>query len=413
MIVRAQGNQIVSQVVSLEDVRESTPTHRFDFQMPVRWMAAGETLDFVIGANGAHDSDATGLKAFVTKEDEGAFYDSGRAFNENISGSSLNPFGTTSLGMWYCCYADTLVPKNNSGSSTSATADAFAAWAPGQYTKKLTMLDSSATRTAAPVIKGFFMSDRIGSSPFICVNQTSANTGDVAPGELYAHPHAGNWTNWTALRFRPPRGGLYSGSVVLRDVNRNIGSTDSDGVMAYLLVGEKVVTNAIVSAETFNATAHFTFDACLVTANEPIDIVISPHNGHASDATTISAIFRREADAYDVGSSMAALNWAGASLPTTPAHPFADVLGGGAQWDIGTSEAASGTPFTTMPKAFLRINNGIDFFGFGVTYTGNTTSDGGLPRVMISTNGVAQQYNSADEKKFRLAPFEIWAHPNS
>ena len=396
-------------VVSLEDYDETDNTsrylltHRFDFQMPVRWMAAGETLDFVIGANGAHDSDATGLKAFVTKEDEGAFYDSGRALNENVSGSSLNPFGTTSLGMWYCCYADTTDPKTNSSSSTAASADAFATWAPSRYTKKLTVLDSSATRTAAPLLKGFFMSDRIGSSPFICVNQTDANTGDVAPRELYAHPHAGNWTNWSALRFRPPRGGLYSGSVVLRDVNRNV-ATDSDGVMVYLLVAEKAVTNAVISAETFNATAHFTFDARFLAANEPIDIVISPHNGHASDATTISAIFRREADAYDAGYSMAALDWANA---TRPAHPFADVFGGGATWDVGTSTALSGTPFTTMPYAFKKVNNNVDYFGYG------SASDGGLPRVMISTNGVAQLYNSTDAKKYRMSPCELWAHPNS
>jgi hypothetical protein len=93
-------------VVSLEDYEgadntsKSLLTHRFDFQMPTRWMAADETIDVVIGANGAHSNDATGFKMIVTKEDAGAFYDSGRALNENVSGSSLNPFGTTSLGMW-------------------------------------------------------------------------------------------------------------------------------------------------------------------------------------------------------------------------------------------------------------------------------------------------------------------------
>ena len=138
------------------------------------------------------------------------------------------------------------------------------------------------------------MYDRQPNSPYICVNQTDENAGDAAPRELYAHPYT-NWTQWAMLRFRPTRSGMYSASVVLRDVARNQGNSDSDGVMAYLLVAEKVVTNAVVSAESFNASSHFTFDARLVTANEPIDIIISPHNGHASDATTISAIFRREA----------------------------------------------------------------------------------------------------------------------
>lgn len=402
-ILQARG------VVSLEDYTGTDGasyllTHRFDFQMPTRWMAANETLDVVVGANGSHTSDATGLKVFVTKEDEGRFYDSGISLDENLSGSSLNPFGTTALGMWYCCYADTSVPQSQAGAATACPADVFAAWAPGRLTKKLTLLDASATRTTEPLFKGFFMSDRIGSSPFVCANQTSATASNIAPHELYTHPHAGNWVHWTTLRFRPPRGGLYSASVVLRDVARNVAEADSDGVMAYLLVGEKVVTNAVVSAESSNATAHFTFDARLVAANEPIDIVVSPHNGHASDATTISAIFRREADAYDAGYAMATLAKANGGAPT---KPFADALGGGATWDVGNAASPQGT-FATMPYAFKRVNNDIDFLGYGQNAT-----DGSLPRVMISTNGIAQLYNATDSKMYRMAPCEMWAHPNN
>ena len=410
--IRFLANNVmqVHGVVRLEDYYGGDSayllTRRFDFQMPVRRMTAGETIDFMVGANGAHTSDATGLKAFVTKEDEGAFYDSGLAMNENVAGSSLNPFGTTELGFWHYCHADTSAAQSQSGVSTGACpADYFATWAPGQLTKKLDQLDSSYTRTTAPLLKGFFLSNRLGSSPYICVNQTSANASDVAPSELYAHPHAGNWTQWTALRFRPPRGGMYSASVVLRDVARNVeGGADSDGVMAYLLVGEKVVTNEVVSAEAMNATVHFTVDARFMAANEPIDIVVSPHNGHSSDSTTISAIFRREADAYDAGNSMFSLAKAtGAS----PAKPFADMLGGGATWDVGQAASAKET-FTTMPYAFKRANNNIDFFGYGQNAT-----DGSLPRVMISTNGVAQNYNSGDGKRYRMGPCELWAHPNS
>ena len=407
--IRLLANNVMQarSVVRLEDYEGGSSvyllTRRFYFQMPVRWMTAGETIDFMVGANGVHQSDATGLKAFVTKEDEGAFYDSGLALNANISGSSFNPFGTREHGTWYCFSADTTAPRDSAGAAKSCPADFFATWAPGRLTKKLNLLDSSATRTDPPLLKGFFMSSRIGTSPFICVNQTSASAGDVAPQELYTHPHGTNWTDWTALRFRPPRGGLYSASVVLRDVARNMNVSDADGVMAYLLVGEKVVTNAVVCAETLVSSAHFTFDARFVAANEPIDIVVSPHNGHSSDATTISAIFRREADAYDAGFSLAELAKANGGAPS---RPFADACGGGATWDVGQSSSASGT-FSQMPYDFLKVNNGIDFFGYGAA------ADGGLPRVMISTNGVAQNYNSSDPKKYRMAPCELWAHPNN
>ena len=284
----------------------------------------------------------------MTKEDDGAFYDSGLAMTNNVAGSSLNPFGTTALGMWYWCCAETSAPRSQAGVEQSCPADVFAAWSPGQLTKKLTLLDSSGTRTSAPLLKGFFMSSRPGQSPFFCVNHTPANTNSIAPQELYTHPQADSWTQWTALRFRPPRGGLYSASVVVRDVAReNVGNANSDGVMAYLLVAEKVVTNALVCAESMKATTHFTFDVRFMAANEPIDIIISPHNGYVSDATAISAIFRREADAYDAGYSMFTLAKANGAAPV---KPFADVLGGGATWDIGRSASAQGA-FVTSRRA--------------------------------------------------------------
>ena len=297
-------------------------TRRFDFQMPVRWMAAGETLDFMVGANGEHNSDATGLKALVTKEDEGRFYDAGLAMANNVTNSSLNPFGTDALGMWYYFNVDTSTARNT-GNWGSVSPAEFLAWAPGNLTKKgVQRLLVQYDRNAGT--RGFRRSETEGETlPYMCVNHSTTNAAYIAPQEIITHPYT-NLIRWTMLRFRPPRSGLYSASIVLRDIQR---MNNTDGVMAYLLISEKAVTNRGVSAENWNATAHFTFGPRLVAANEPIDIVISPHNNYYADGTGISAIFRREADVYDAGPSLAALDWANA---TKPAHPFADALGGGA-----------------------------------------------------------------------------------
>ena len=383
-------------VVALENYTGGTScgailTRRFDFQMPVRWMNAGETLDFMVGANGNHACDATGLKAVVTKEDEGRFYDAGLAMVNNMTNSSLNPFGTDALGMWYYFSVD--------ASSTSLAG--FPAWAPGNLTKTgVARLLEPHERNAAT--KGFRMTSS-DTLPYMCVNVSTSNAGDIAPGELVTHPCA-DLTRWTALRFRPPRSGIYSASIVLRDIARATGSAaaNADGVMVYLLVSEKLVTNKVVAAETSNATAHFTFAPRLVAANEPIDIVVSPHNNYASDGTGISAIFRREVDVFDAGPSLAALDWANA---TKPAHPFADALGDGATWDFGTSASAGGT-FTTMPYAFTGDWNANGYAGYGIA------ANGGVPRVMVATNGLANLY-SGDNDFFKMAPNELWAHPNS
>ena len=136
----ANGVLQVHGVVALENYTGATScggilTRRFDFQMPVRWMTAGQTLDFMVGANGAHANDATGLKAFVTKEKVGAFYDAGLAMANNITNSSLNPFGTDALGMWYYFSVDTSSARNTGNWGWVSPAE-FLAWAPGNLTKK-------------------------------------------------------------------------------------------------------------------------------------------------------------------------------------------------------------------------------------------------------------------------------------
>ena len=405
--IRFLANNVLQArgVVRLENFDYSSDenilTRRFDFQMPVRWMAAGETLDFMVGANNEHNSDATGLKVFVTKEDAGRFYDAGLAMTNNLANSSLNPFGTDALGMWYYFNVDTSSARN-SGNNESASPEEFLAWAPGNLTKKgvyrlLVQYDRNAGT------RGFRMWETEEETlPYMCVNHSTTNAAYIAPQEIVTHPYT-NLVRWTMLRFRPPRSGLYSASIVLRDIaNRN----GSDGVMAYLLVSERLVTNRVVSVETWASTAHFTFGPRLVAANEPIDIVVSPHNNYFADGTGISAIFRREADVYDAGPSLAALDWANA---TRPAHPFADALGGGATWDIGNSSSVGGT-FTTMSYAFKKESNGNDYFGYGVA------SDGGLPRVMVATNRTVNLYSATSQDNndfYKMGPNELWAHPNN
>ena len=99
------GNTILtSGIVSLEGAEKSTK--RFDFQMPVQWLTKDTQLRFTVGNNSTgstsapHSSDGTGVKVFVVKEDEGAFYDAGLALKNNVSGSYLNPGGNMQDGAW-------------------------------------------------------------------------------------------------------------------------------------------------------------------------------------------------------------------------------------------------------------------------------------------------------------------------
>ncbi len=396
--VRAGGNALVTQIVSLENYADNKPTHRFDFQMPVRQMAVGETIEVVVDPILYHNNDATGLRFTVTKEDEGAFYDAGLAMTEDLGSSPRNPFGTIAHGTWYYAIAKT---------DTLPSGTAFADWAPANLSRRLSLLTTVCARAAAGNSRGYANAAN-GASPFFVVNTTASGisgtgSGDMpfAPGELQTHPTASSSKEWAAIRFRPPVSGLYSASVVVRDICRDT-NTAADGVKVFLCVADTVVSDSVISSEQFSSTTHLSFPARLVAQNEPIDIVVSPRSNQASDATAISAIFRREADVHDAGPSMAALGRAGA----LSALPFADATPG-ASWNLGYTRNATTAAFSPMPFAFAKNNGALGWVGF------SREASGTLPRIMVSTNGIASTDSgyATGGDKLAAAPNEIWLHP--
>ncbi len=369
------GNDVLARgIVSLEGVANGTK--RFDFQMPVRYMTAGTEIRFAIGNNAggsgtAHANDATGVKVFVTKEDEGAFYDSGLAMGNNVAASPYaNPYGTIADGTWYFL-----------------TATAPAAQTAPDNVSKVATTRITTEATSSTYLKGFANAAN-GQSPFVLVNTAaSVQSTAVAPGELKVHHRAGDSTlkTWTVLRFRPPESGRYSASIVARDVDRANLSTypAADGVDVYLYVADTLVTNAYVSLETAVAcSAHFTFDDRFLVAGEPVDIVVSPHGEVHNDATGVSAIFRRELGAvYDAGKAF----YANRKNANT-GFVFDDLLGGGAQWFLGAkTNAWCGAQFYEELTA-SQVAGGAKTKWW---MQGRFTSYSEFPYFVMATNGTA------------------------
>ena len=392
--VMAKGETQVTGIVSLEGVDGSTK--RFDFQLPVRHYAAGETIDVIVGRNGSKSQNAnddTGVKFVVTKEDEGAFYDSGIAMTNCVASDAAytNPYGTAKDGTW--CFLRTSVP----------TGSDFMAWTEAEFEQHSASRIATQGTRSGNGFKGFG-NNASAQSPYVVVNGTAALKDATAPCEIQAHPNGSDTTGWTTIRFRPPASGYYSGSVVARDMNK--GNSSANGVDVYLLVSERVVSSAYVSLEKFASTAHLTFDARLLAAGEPVDIVISPHGNAASDATGISAIFRRENGAvYDAGPSFRAYRGANET-----AHVFPDALGGGAQWQVGAkTNAWCGAQFWTSA-----YNGALDADKYGCAWwvTGN---NGNAPRIaMISSDyaSISEHYISTS-LLLAAAPCEFVAQPNN
>ena len=369
--VFAQGNAIVRQVVSIEGAPDST--RRFDFQMPVRYLAAGETIDVVVDRNGNNSNDPTGVKFIVTKEDEGEFYDSGIAMTNCVVTSYSNPYGNIANGTWY--YLSATVPSSDVD---------FASWAPENINNVLSRSSLSYQGKRSDGLVGFGTQNGTTiKSPYIVVNDGTeyTSTKATAPCELQAHPNGSNAKEWTVIRFRPPVSGYFSGSVVARDTS--LGASGANGVDVYLLVAGQVVTNAYISKETSptNITAHLTFNARLMAAGEPVDIVVSPNRQTSSDATAVSAIFRREdVGVYDAGKSCYE-NHAFRSI----SEYFSDALDDSANWLLAKKADPWAEAHSSLVTYLNPSGNKLTWWAHAV----NNQNNGTAPRIAMATNGIA------------------------
>jgi len=400
----AGDTNLVSAIVTLEDYTtvwgNANRTHRFDYQMPVRYLTQGTRIQFVVGPNTVtswgHTCDGTGVKVLVVKEDEGRFYDSGVAFMANVTGDYVNPYGTAQHGTWHPLLL-------NLGAAAAATD--FQSWIPQNlensldhgFTQQCTFNDSHT---------GFNTTDA-GNEPYVTVNTADAIVKNVSPRELYVHPPSHAVNKCTVVRFRPPEAGRYSASVVARF----LANEATDGVEVFLVVADQIVTNSVVSGDHVKSTMHLTFDDMLITTGEPVDIIVSPRAAYWSDGTAVSAIFRREdGDVYDANKSFYASHAAGNTSAS-----FNDVLGGGAQWSLGSMEG-SWLPGSFSPlSGFLsRLNGnlaGLSWWEHAIDSSGSK-----YPRIAMTTNAVASCDNTyfiTPYPRLAITPNEIYAHPNS
>ena len=400
----AGDTEFASTLVTLEDFSSgwghANRTKRFDYQMPVRYLTQGMRIQFVVGPNNmnswAHMNDGTGMKVFVVREDEGRFYDAGVAYTANVAGSYVNPYGTAQHGTWHALLLNL---------SAVASETDFLSWIPQN-------LENSFDHAFTEQIS--FGDGRVGfhtangaNEPFVTVNTADSKVGNLSPRELCVHPPA-HWNKQcTVVRFRPPEAGRYSASVVARYLENDA----TDGVEVFLVAADQIVTNSIVSGDHVKSTMHLTFDNLLLATGEPVDIIVSPRSAYWSDSTSVSAIFRREeGEVYDVNKSFYAHHEAG-----NTAVPFNDVLGGGAQWSVGSMEGSwLPNSFATLSGFVTRQNSNPTGLSWWEHSPDNSGSQ--YPRIAMTTNAVASwddTFYITPYPRLAIAAHEIFVHPEA
>lgn len=396
----AGDTELVSSLVALENYfegwGEANRTQRFDYQMPARYLMQGMRIQFAVGPNGAGwaiPNDGTGVKVLVIREDEGRFYDSGVAFMTNVTGGYANPYGTAQHGTWHALLS-------NLGAAAAATD--FQSWIPQNLENSLTHAFTQQC-TFSGSLTGFNTTDA-GKEPYVTVNTTNVIVKNVSPRELYVHPPSHAASKCTVVRFRPPEAGRYSASVVARHLENDA----DDGVEVFLVVADQIVTNSIVSGDHVKSTMHLTFNDMLLATGEPVDIIVSPRTAYWSDATAVSAIFRREIDVYDANKSFYAHHAAGNTSVS-----FSDILGGGAQWSVGAMQSSSLLNSFSPHPGFAKRNNSNPA---GLSWWDHFTESNGekYPRIAMTTNAVASwddTYFITSDPRLAIAANEFFAHP--
>lgn len=395
--------ELVSSLVTLESYPaawgDANRTQRFDYQMPVRYLTQGTRIQFAVGPNGtdwAIPNDGTGVKVLVVKEDEGRFYDSGVSFTTNVDGNYVNPYGTAQHGTWHALLLQL---------GASAAWTDFQSWIPQN-------LENSFDHAFTEQIS--FGDGRVGfhtangaNEPFVTVNTTDGKIGNLSPHELTVHPPNHEANQCTVVRFRPPEAGRYSASVVARYLENGA----EDGVEVFLVAAGQIVTNSIVSGDHVKSTMHLTFDNLLLAAAEPVDIIVSPRSAYWSDATAVSAIFRREDGAvYDANKSFYAHHEAG-----NTSVPFDDVLGGGAQWSVGSMTGS------WLPNSFAALSGFVprqNSNPAGLSWWEHSPDSSGsqYPRIAMTTNAVASwddTFYITPYPRLAIAANEVFVHPEA
>ena len=399
--------ELVSSLVTLESVPAywggANRTQRFDYQMPVRYLTQGMRIQFAVGPNGtdwAIPNDGTGVKVLVVREDEGRFYDSGVAFTTNVAGSCVNPYGTVQHGTWHALLLQL---------STSAASTVFQSWIP-QYLEN--SFDHALTEkfVVGDGREGFKTTNE-SSEPYVLVNTTDGKIGNLSPCELTVHPPSHDANQCTVVRFRPPEAGRYSASVVARYLENGDYDSNFDGVEVFLVAADQIITNSVVSGDHVKSTMHLTFDNLLLAAGEPVDIIVSPRSAYYSDATAVSAIFRREDGAvFDANKSFYAHHAAGNN-----SIPFNDVLGGGAQWSVGSMEGS------WLPNSFATLSGFVpreNTNPAGLSWWEHSPDSSGsqYPRIAMTTNAVASwddTFYITPYPRLAIAANEIFVHPEA
>ena len=178
-----------------------------------------------------------------------------------------------------------------------------------------------------------------------------------------------------------------------------------------MTAADQIVTNSVVSGDHVKSTMHLTFDNLLLAAAEPVDIIVSPRSAYWNDSTAVSAIFRREDGAvYDANKSFYAHHEAG-----NTSVPFDDVLGGGAQWSVGSMEGSWLTNSFAMLSGFVPRNNTNPE---GLSWWEHSPDDSGsqYPRVAMTTNAVASwddTFYITPYPRLAIAANEMFVHPEA
>ncbi len=361
-------------------------------------LAAGDTVDFVLGNNGDHQSDATHLKIVLTRIDSlsGTSSSAGETLIKARSQSTpKNPCDDGALGYW--SYGDAAVTSD------------------GADTSDFTLMSRSDKDWGADFF-GFNAYYSGSTLPCVFVNKSSEPSGGTqttesdlfaAPGELYVHPGA---TRSAVVRFSPVVSGLYRVSGCVQHIAKG---EMANGVIAYIVQDgtRELMRTTLMHTNAKQNDPFVVTSYAQLEAGGTVDFVVDPNgtNNHSSDTTKMTASVTLIDPIADGGVSAGAALKA-ARFGVTPVNPVYETSLRGS-WRF---LAADGTNLSYAAKLLTATNK--EWWSDGTVYGLNLTDSSGAaahPTIQVNASDkISTDGNGAiGTGRAGLAPEEIIVHP--
>lgn len=333
--VLVNGSSVWNATIIRAPTNADRSSEKVGFTTADHELAAGDTMELVIGNSDGYAGDCTGVGFDVTEKDTSAvFLDPVAAITNNFqNGVPAQPFRGLSGEYW-----SLLSATNLSGMACSL----LSVFQPDSDKYSGVQSAFRGARGSSDAFGGYYCRVQALFLDTFAYHADGEDREAVAPGELWMHTGALADPRFASvLRFQPGSAGVYAFNVNVRDMNVN-----GDGVTVYVRASGRILaeTSVLLTASGGSAGGQIRVPPMFLVGTEPVDVLVHPRANIGGDGTAVMVAVKKVCGEppegwhdfnADVFPSLSSENGAAMANPV--------VCSDGASWGFGQYGDMTGT----------------------------------------------------------------------